>query len=94
MSQRLNLPNGEYLEYHHLPGKLPGIVFLPGLMSSMSGTKAMALEKFCLSTGRAYTRFDHRGMGLSSGKAHEFTIGSRKEDVLNILDAVKGTNSS
>lgn len=94
MSQRLSLSNGEYLEYHHSAGDSPGIVFIPGLMSSMNGTKAIALERFCRSTNRAYTRFDHRGMGLSSGKTGEFTIGSRKEDVLSVLRIITGKMKS
>ncbi|XP_031568968.1 mycophenolic acid acyl-glucuronide esterase, mitochondrial-like [Actinia tenebrosa] len=90
MAQRLNLGKDKYIEYYHSPGSLPGVIFLPGLMSNMNGTKALALEKFCQATGRAYTRFDHRGMGLSSGKPEECTIGSRKEDVLSLLHVVKG----
>ena len=90
MSQRLMLGQDKYIEYFHSPGSLPGVVFLPGLMSNMNGTKAVALEKYCQATGRAYTRFDHRGMGLSSGKPEECTVGSRKEDVLSLLHVIKG----
>jgi len=93
MAERLILSNGDFVEYHHLSGELPGIVFIPGLMSTMNGTKALALEKFCRSTNRAYTRFDHRGMGSSSGKTGDFTIGSRKEDVLSILNVIQGNSS-
>jgi len=78
----------EFLAYRHSPGKLPGVIFLPGLMSNMEGTKATALERFCKEIGHSYVRFDYRGHGKSSGKSQECTIGMRKEDVLSILDNV------
>ena len=79
---------GEFVAYRQSPGKTPGVVFLPGLMSNMDGTKAMALERYCRSIGHSYVRFDYRGHGLSSGTSQECTIGMRKEDVLTILDNV------
>ena len=79
---------GEFVAYRQSPGKTPGVVFLPGLMSNMDGTKAMALERYCRSIGHSYVRFDYRGHGFSSGTSQECTIGMRKEDVLTILDNV------
>ena len=80
---------GEFVAYRQLPGKSPGVIFLPGLMSNMEGTKALALEQYCRSTGHSYTRFDYRGHGMSSGTSQEeCTIGMRKVDVLAILDKV------
>ena len=78
----------EFLAYRRSPGKLPGVIFLPGLMSNMEGKKATALERFCKEIGHSYVRFDYRGHGKSSGKSQECTIGMRKEDVLSILDNV------
>ena len=79
---------GEFIAYRQTVGKPPGIIFLPGLMSNMEGTKATALERFCREIGQSYVRFDYRGHGMSSGKSEECTIGMRKEDVLTILDNV------
>ena len=39
----LNAPDGQTIAYHVLEGKAPGVMFLGGLMSDMSGTKAIAL---------------------------------------------------
>ncbi|XP_078355055.1 palmitoyl-protein thioesterase ABHD10, mitochondrial-like [Oculina patagonica] len=79
---------GEFAAYRQTPGKTPGVIFLPGLMSNMEGTKAMALERYCRSIGHSYVRFDYRGHGMSSGTSQKCTIGMRKEDVLTILDNV------
>lgn len=78
----------EFIAYRQSPGNAPGVIFLPGLMSSMDGTKATALERYCREIGQSYVRFDYRGHGMSSGRSQECTIGMRKEDVLTILDNV------
>ena len=79
---------GERVAFRQSPGKSPGVIFLPGLMSTMEGTKALALERYCKKIGHSYVRFDYRGHGMSSGESQECTIGMRKEDVLTILDGV------
>lgn len=45
--------DGVRLAFAHLPGSAPTLVFLPGYMSDMQGTKAVALEAFARGTGRA-----------------------------------------
>jgi abhydrolase domain-containing protein 10 len=50
---RPDLPN---LAYKSLKGKSPGIIFVPGYLSTMTGTKALAIEEFCKSLGHAYIR--------------------------------------
>lgn len=50
---RPELPN---LAYKKLKGKSPGIIFIPGFLSDMNGTKAVAIEDFCKSLGHAYIR--------------------------------------
>lgn len=57
-------------------------------MSDMTGTKALALERACKKHGRAYTRFDYRGHGQSSGVFEEGTVGLWTEDALAVLDKV------
>ena len=80
--------DGETLAYHHAPGREPGILFCGGFMSDMTGTKALALEAFARDRGQAFTRFDYRGHGQSSGAFRDGTIGKWKADALAILDAV------
>ncbi len=81
-------PGGASLAWFRLEGKSPGLMFLGGFRSDMSGTKASALEAHCRNMGRAYVRFDYSGHGESSGKFEEGTIGQWMEDALAILDRV------
>ncbi|MCC7274294.1 MAG: alpha/beta hydrolase [Alphaproteobacteria bacterium] len=78
---------GRRLAYHRLPGRGPGIVFLGGFMSDMTGTKAMALEAACRAAGRAFLRFDYGGHGASEGRFVDGTIGGWAADAITMLDA-------
>jgi len=80
--------DGAVIAYHRRPGKSPGVVFLGGFMSDMTGTKARALDAWCASRGQAFLRFDYFGHGASSGAFADATIGRWKEDALEILDRV------
>lgn len=86
--QYLTLENGEKLAYHHSVGKGPGVVFLGGFMSDMTGTKATALESHVSMSGHGFTRFDYAGHGASDGAFRDGTIGRWKEDALAVLDEV------
>ncbi|PCI50543.1 MAG: alpha/beta hydrolase [Alphaproteobacteria bacterium] len=79
---------GRKLAYEYRQGKGPTVVFFPGFMSDMEGSKALALEAFCQSRGQAYVRFDYSGHGKSSGAFTDGTIGAWKEDALAIIDQV------
>jgi pimeloyl-ACP methyl ester carboxylesterase len=68
------------------PGTLPGVVFLGGFMSDMTGTKAMMLEAFCRARGQAFLRFDYFAHGASSGDFAEATVGRWRDDALCVLD--------
>ena len=65
---------------------LPGLIFLGGFMSDMSGTKAVALEDYARRQGRDFLRFDYRGHGQSSGRFEDGTIGDWLGDALAALD--------
>jgi len=84
--QFLDAGPGVSIAYHRLPGKSPGVVFLGGFMSDMTGSKALALEAFCRARGQACLRFDYRGHGASSGKFEEGTIGRWAEDAFAAID--------
>uniref|UniRef100_A0A673V1S1 Abhydrolase domain containing 10 n=1 Tax=Suricata suricatta TaxID=37032 RepID=A0A673V1S1_SURSU len=82
---RPDLPN---LAYKKLKGKSPGLIFIPGYLSDMNGTKASAIEEFCKSLGHACIRFDYSGVGNSDGNVQECTVGRWRKDVLSIIDDV------
>ncbi len=94
--QFLDRPDGLKIAYHHVPGKpsdvqapnTPGVMFLGGFMSDMTGTKATHLEAHCVRQGVAYTRFDYSGHGQSSGKFADGTIGQWASDAIAILDEI------
>ena len=80
--------DGATIAYHRLGGRGPGVVFLGGFRSDMTGTKALFLEEYCRRRGRAYVRFDYFGHGASSGDIALGTIGRWVEDAVAVLDAL------
>lgn len=74
------------IAYHRTEGRSPGVVFLGGFMSDMTGTKAMALEAHCRAAGRAFLRFDYFGHGQSTGAFTDGSIGRWAEDALLAID--------
>ena len=82
----LSCSDGATLAFRRLPGAAPGIVFLPGLRSDMTGTKALYLDEWCRCRGRAFVRFDYFGHGASSGDFADGTVGRWAEDVIAVLD--------
>lgn len=83
----LSLPDRR-LAYQLLRGRpnSPGIVFLSGYASDMTGAKAEFLAERCAAAGLSFLRFDYRGTGQSSGEFLEGTIGSWFEDASLIFD--------
>jgi len=83
----LTREDGATIAYHRRRGTGPGVVFLGGFMSDMTGTKARALDAFCAARGQAYLRFDYFGHGASSGDFAEATVGRWLADALAMIDA-------
>jgi pimeloyl-ACP methyl ester carboxylesterase len=81
-------PDGATIAYHRLAGKPPGIVFLGGFRSDMTGTKALFLEDYCRRHERAFVRFDYFGHGASSGDFAAGTIGRWREDAIAVIDSL------
>jgi pimeloyl-ACP methyl ester carboxylesterase len=81
-------PDGATIAYRRLTGKAPGIVFLGGFRSDMTGIKALFLEGYCRRCGRAYVRFDYFGHGASSGDFALGTVGRWREDAIAIIDSL------
>jgi pimeloyl-ACP methyl ester carboxylesterase len=84
----LSRPDGATIAYNRLPGAAPGIVFLGGFRSDMTGTKALFLEEFCRRRGRAYVRFDYFAHGKSSGDFADGTIGRWRDDAVAVIDSL------
>ena len=86
--QTLARPDGATIAYHRHAGALPGIVFLGGFRSDMTGTKALFLEDYCRRRGRAFVRFDYFGHGQSSGDFAHGTIGRWRDDAIAVIDSL------
>ena len=69
-------------------GTAPGVFWLGGFRSEMTGAKAGALDALGEETGAAVTRFDYSGHGQSEGDFIDFRISQARQDMLDILAAV------
>jgi pimeloyl-ACP methyl ester carboxylesterase len=82
----------EFLAYRRraaAPGsRFPGIVFLGGFRSDMTGTKAAALDRFCAERGLGFLRFDYSGHGESGGDFIDGSISRWTEDALTAFDGL------
>jgi pimeloyl-ACP methyl ester carboxylesterase len=77
---------GTTIAYRRTAGRNPGLVFLGGFRSDMTGIKATALEAWARATGRAFIRFDYQGHGASGGEWEQGCIGQWRDDALAVLD--------
>lgn len=78
--------DGASIAYHKTEGDGPTVVFLHGLRSDMSGTKAVALEAACRARGQAFLRFDCTGHGASSGRFEDGTMSAWRDDAVFAID--------
>ena len=86
----LDLDDGRRIAYHRTEARgegaaRPGVVFLGGFASDMTGTKATFLERWARETGRAFLRFDYTGHGRSSGAFEEGCVGDWARDAEDAL---------
>ncbi len=77
--------NGRRIAFVQTHGRGPGVVFLGGFRSDMTGTKAQALQAWAKRSGRAFLRFDYSGHGQSSGTFTDGCIGDWANDALAVL---------
>jgi len=64
----------------------PGLVFLGGFRSDMTGIKAMHLGRFAAARSLDYVRFDYRGHGADAARFAEHVLGDWLEDAVAVLD--------
>jgi pimeloyl-ACP methyl ester carboxylesterase len=88
---QLQIDHGSFLAYRRRSAsgdgaKRPGIVFLSGFKSDMTGTKASALDEICHARGLGFLRFDYSGHGASSGDFIDGTISRWFSDALAAFD--------
>ena len=86
----LTRQDGINIAFEHLHGRGPALVFLPGYMSDMTGTKALALEAWARRKGRAMLRLDYSGCGASGGRFEDGTLDVWCNDVLLVIRQIEG----
>jgi len=88
MTTFITTPQGRHIAYHRTPGKEPGVVFLGGFRSDMTGTKAQALQSWAEATGRSFLRFDYSGHGASHGAFVDGSIGDWRDDAAAVIEVL------
>ncbi len=84
--ETLDLADGRRIAYCRRSGRAPGVVFLGGFRSDMTGTKASFLDGWAAGRGQAFLRFDYTGHGASSG---DFTGGAIGDWARDAAEAVE-----
>jgi pimeloyl-ACP methyl ester carboxylesterase len=84
----LTRADGTRLAFRRIAGKGPTLVFLPGYMSDMLGSKVQALEAWATQKGRAMLRFDYAGCGESEGRFEDQTLTSWRDDVILLIEQI------
>ena len=81
---------GEEIAYMQQTGAAnkPGLVFLGGFRSDMTGSKAQALADYAARNDLSYLRFDYFGHGASSGDFLKGTISHWRAEVAHVLSTL------
>ena len=87
-TETLELPDGRRIAYARAAGAAPGVVFLGGFRTDMTGTKATFLEAWARARGQAFLRFDYTGHGASSGAFRDGSIGDWSRDAHDAVAAL------
>lgn len=76
-------------EFAHVPNSTePGMVWFPGLNSTITSTKVTALKEWAARTNRSLLSFEYSGHGSSEGEFSDGTIGQWLRESLAILHEV------
>src|SRR3546814_19271069 len=80
------MPDGRRIAFRHAAGRGPLIVFLPGYMSDMEGSKATAVYASAVAQGRSCLLRDYSGFGQSPGHFADGSLTRWREAVLAPID--------
>ena len=81
------LAAGQRIAYRYAPGTGPALVFLPGYMSDMAGSKAQAVFDWARGQDRACLLLDYSGCGESEGDFAQGTLIRWRNEVLSLIEA-------
>ena len=80
-------PQARRIAFHASTGQGPGVVFLGGFRSDMTGTKALHLSDWAMAQGRAFLRLDYSGHGSSGCDFLDGCIGDWFQDAMAVIAA-------
>jgi len=86
-TQLHTLSDGRLIAYRQASGAGPTLLFLPGYMSDMTGSKASALFDWAQASGRGCLLLDYSGCGDSPGDFADGTLSRWRDEVLALIDA-------
>ena len=86
-TKHFELPDGRRLAFRHIRGNGPALVFLPGYMSDMAGSKATALFDWARKQGRTCLLLDYSGCGESEGDFADGTLSKWRDEALALIEA-------
>ena len=81
------MPDGHRIACRFNEGAGPALVFLPGYMSGMAGSKASAVFDWAAANGSACLLLDYSGCGESEGDFADGTLTRWRDEVLSLVDA-------
>jgi pimeloyl-ACP methyl ester carboxylesterase len=81
------LPDGRRIAFRFTPGTGTALVFLPGYLSDMAGSKACAVFDWAEREGRACLLLDYSGCGESDGLFADGTLSHWRDEVLAMIAA-------
>jgi pimeloyl-ACP methyl ester carboxylesterase len=92
MTDFFEMPDGSKIAFRLTQGSAkntgaPTIVFLPGYMSDMAGSKATALFDWARANGHGCLLLDYSGCGESDGDFADGTLSRWRDEVLALIDA-------
>lgn len=82
------MPDGRRIAFRLTKGSGPTLVFLPGYLSDMAGSKATAPFDWCAAQGRACLLLDYSGCGQSEGDFADGMLSRWRDEVLALVAAL------
>ncbi|ANU06874.1 alpha/beta fold hydrolase [Paraurantiacibacter namhicola] len=81
------MPDGRKIAFRHAAGSGPAVVFLPGYMSDMDGSKATEIHGWAQAQGRECLLIDYSGCGRSDGDFADGTLSRWRDEVIALVEA-------